>query len=682
MTENIKRQLKLIESRKHREYRRSLTKKELDEILSQLYNKEFSYMKRATLAIKLFLEYETPVILEDTKIHGLRTLIEFPEIYAQGEMDEIKKAHYVHEKGKVTNVVWDIETVLAEGLEGRRARLMNGKKADGEFVECVNETIDFTEAFCDRYAVALCKAGNEEHGKMISRVVRYGAKTMVEAFQLFRLLHFTLWGTSCYHNTVGRFDQWAYPYYLSDKNKGMTDEEALEIIEDFFLSFNRDSDLYYSLAWGDNGQSLVLGGMLPDGSNGVNELTYLALTASKELRQIDPKINLRVDKNTPAQLFEAGTELTKIGLGFPQYSNDDVVIPCLEYWGYKKEDARNYAIAACWEFIIPKIALDIPNIGGTPIAGVVSAVIHTKLKDCQNTEQLFEYVKADIYKKTCEMTEAVKNLYMEPSPYVSMLMADCLENGRDMSEGMTYNNYGFHGVGLSCAADQIAAIDSLMFKQKLFDADRLLKGLETNFKEDAELKYMLRNKADKMGRDDSANEIGNRLLNIFADSLEGVKNERGGIFRAGTGSAMYYVWQSEVLGTTADGREAFDYFPANFSPSLFLTKAGPLSVLMGFSPESLLRTSNGGPMTFELHDTVFKNEDSVKKVAQLVRAYILNGGHQLQINAVNREKMIQAQKEPEKYQDLIVRVWGWSGHFVELDKCYQNQIIKRVEFDV
>jgi len=102
---------------------------------------------------------------------------------------------------------------------------------------------------------------------------------------------------------------------------------------------------------------------------------------------------------------------------------------------------------------------------------------------------------------------------------------------------------------------------------------------------------------------------------------------------------------------------------------------------MGFSPDSLLRTSNGGPMTFELHDTVFKNEDSVEKVASLVCAYILNGGHQLQINAVNREKMIKAQSEPEKYQDLIVRVWGWSGHFVELDKCYQDQIIKRVEFD-
>ncbi len=682
MTDNIKRQLEFIESRKHREYRRDLTQEEINEILPQIYNKELSYMKRATMALKLFLEYETPVILEDTKIHGLRTLKGFPEIYAPGEMDEIKKSHYVHEKGKVTNVVWDIDAVLKEGLEGRRSRLIRGRKADSEFVECVNETIDFTEAFCDRYAYALKASEKAEAGEMISRVIRNGAKTMLEAFQLFRLLHFTLWGTSCYHNTVGRFDQWLYPYYLSDKKKGMTDDEALELIEDFFLSFNRDSDLYYSLAWGDNGQSLVLGGMLPDGSNGVNELTYLALTASKELRQIDPKINLRVDKNTPIELYEAATELTKIGLGFPQYSNDDVVIPCLEYWGYKPEDARNYGIAACWEFIIPKVGLDIPNIGGTPLACIVSEVIHNKLRECKNTEQLMEYVKEAIYAKTSQMCENVKNLYMEPSPYVSILMSDCLERGRDVSEGMTYNNYGFHGTGLSCAADQIAAVDSLMFKKNLFDANRLIKALETNFANDPELKNMLRNDADKMGRDENANEIGNRILDIFADSVEGIKNERGGIFRAGTGSAMYYVWHSQNLGATADGREAFDYFPANFSPSLFLKNSGPLSVLIGFTPKALLRTSNGGPMTFELHDTVFKNDDSVKKVAALVYAYIHSGGHQLQINAVNREKMIQAQLHPEDHQDLIVRVWGWSGHFVELDKCYQNQIIKRVEFDV
>lgn len=680
MTENIKQQLEYIEQRKHRSFRRALSQAELDEILPVIRNRKLSYMRRNTLRLKLFLEHETPVLLPGTKIHGLRTLVDFPDIYAPGEMDEIKKTHFVHEKGKVTNLAWDVYTVLAEGLEGRRRRLERGQKQDGEFVDCVHETIDFTEQFADRYAQALAESGNPGHGEMLSRIIRHGASTMAEALQLFRLLHFTLWASWCYHNTVGRFDQWLYPFYQADKAKGMTDEDALELIEDFFLSFNRDSDLYYSLAWGDNGQSIVLGGMLPDGSCGVNELTTLALTASKELRQIDPKINLRVDKNTPIELFEQGTELTKIGLGFPQYANDDVVIPCLEHWGYSTEDARNYAIAACWEFIIPNVAMDIPNIGGMPIAGLVRDVIVKYLPECRDTEALFTFVRQAMFAKAAEMTEAVKNLYIEPTPFQSILMQDCLENGKDISGGARYNNYGFHGTGLSCAADQIAAVDSLVFRKKQISKTRLLHGLDTNFQDDPELKYLLRNEADKMGRDESANHIGNRLLGIFADSLAGITNERGGIFRAGTGTAMYYVWHSEHLDATADGREAGEYLPANFSPSLFMTNSGPLSVLLGFAPPNLLRTANGGPMTFELHDTVFKTPDSVKKVAALVRAYICQGGHQLQLNAVNHEKLAAAQKNPEKYPDLIVRVWGWSGHFVELDPCYQNQIIKRVEY--
>lgn len=679
MNERIKDYLDYIESRKHREYRRSLTEAELAEILPQIYDKKLSYMKRNTLRLKLFLRYETPVVLEKATIQGLRTIEEFPDIYAPGEMEEIKKTHYVHEKGKVTNLTWDVYTVLSEGLEGRRKRLENGAKQDGEFVECVRETIDFTEEFADRYAKAVKDSGREEYGEMISRVVRYGAETMTEALQLFRILHFTLWASWCYHNTVGRFDQWLYPFYKADKARGMTDEEALEIIEDFFLSFNLDSDLYYSLAWGDNGQSIVLGGMLPDGSSGVNELTYMALTASRELRQIDPKINLRVNKNTPAELYEKGTELTKIGLGFPQYANDDIVIPCLKHWGYSEEDARNYTIAACWEFIIPNEAMDIPNIGGMPLAELVRNAVTEHLEECENTEELFEFVRKEIFKKAHEMTENVKNLYIEPAPFESLLLAHCLENGKDISAGAKYNNYGFHGTGLSCGADQIAAVDSLVFGGAI-SKERLLRGMETDFEDDAELKYLLRNKADKMGRDENANRIGDRLLGIFADALEGIKNERGGIFRGGTGTAMYYVWHSENLGATADGRCAGEYLPANFSPSLFLANSGPLSVLMGFTPENLLRTANGGPMTFELHDTVFKTPDSVKKVAALVKAYIDNGGHQLQINAVNHEKLVAAQKNPDAYRDLIVRVWGWSGHFTELGECYQNQIIKRVEY--
>jgi formate C-acetyltransferase len=172
------------------------------------------------------------------------------------------------------------------------------------------------------------------------------------------------------------------------------------------------------------------------------------------------------------------------------------------------------------------------------------------------------------------------------------------------------------------------------------------------------------------------------LLDTFADVLKGRYNERGGIFRGGTGSAMYYIWHASDLPATADGRKAEENLGANYSPSLFIRANGPVSILQSFAKPHLRRVINGGPLTIELHDTVFRNEEAVGKVAVLVKSFMDLGGHQLQLNAVNRDTLVDAQKHPENYKNLIVRVWGWSGYFVELDKVYQDHIMERMELVV
>jgi formate C-acetyltransferase len=143
---------------------------------------------------------------------------------------------------------------------------------------------------------------------------------------------------------------------------------------------------------------------------------------------------------------------------------------------------------------------------------------------------------------------------------------------------------------------------------------------------------------------------------------------------------MYYLWHARELPATADGRAAGEMLSANFSPSLNLNDAGPLSVISAMARPNLCRVCNGGPLTLEVHDTVMRNQEGLRKVAQLVRTYIHLGGHQLQLNAVNRENLLDAQRNPEAHQNLIVRVWGWSGHFVQLDKAYQDQIIERTSY--
>lgn len=641
------------------EIRHELSSERWNAISAQIQNPALTLSERAALRLKLFLEEETIVKNEGENIPVWRTIRAFPDIYAEGEKERLMEGHYIHEQGRVCNISSDWEGVLREGLLPRREK---GTKD-------MQTTIDAVIAYADRYEIAA-----------LSDAIRNGAKSYLTALQMFRVLHFCLWASNVYHNTVGRFDQYMYPYYKKDIENGILDDEkALALTEEFFLSFNRDSDLYTGMQQGDNGQSLMLGGCRADGSCAVNELTYISLKASLHNRRIDPKINLRVNKDTPIELYELCTELTKQGLGFPQYANDDVVLPALMKMGYDEADARNYTVAACWEFIIPGVAMDIPNIGAVSHAELVRNVIIDKLETCGSFEELMECVRIAEIAEAERQESAFKPLWIEPAPYQSVLMSDCTH---DVSEGAKYNNYGIHGTGFSTAVDQLAAVREYVFGDHSVSKAELIDAMQNDYANHIALKHKLRENAPKLGRDEACEELLDTLITYFHDAWWGRINERGGIFRTGTGSAMYYLWHARSLGATADGRAAGEMLAANFSPSLLLNDAGPLSVLQAMARPVLGQVCNGGPMTLELHDTVFKNAEGIRKVAQLVRTYILLGGHQLQLNAVSRETLLDAQKNPENHKNLIVRVWGWSGHFVQLDKGYQDQIIERTSYSI
>ncbi len=640
------------------EHLRELSTEEWNAIEREIQDPKLTLAQRAALRLKLFLSLERIVKNPGERIYAWRTIKAFPDIYAPGERETLQAWHHVHEQGRVCNISSDWGGVLNEGLMPRR----DLTTPEGR------ETIDAVLAYADQY-------GDDN----LSRAIRTGAAGYLEALNTFRILHFALWASNVYHNTVGRFDQYMWPFLKADMDKGMTEEEALSLTEEFFLSFNRDSDLYIGMQQGDNGQSLMLGGCDRDGKSAVNPLTTLCLKASLHNRRIDPKINLRVNKDTPLELYELCTQLTRQGLGFPQYANDDVVIPALIQMGYAPEDARNYVVAACWEFIIPGVAMDIPNIGAVSLAGVVAGVIRESLPACKTYEELEGKVREAIRLDAEKTFASLSPLFMEPAPYQTVLMQDVTH---DISEGAKYNNYGFHGTGFATAVDQLAAVRRYVFDEKTIARETLLDALDSNFESNPGLGRLLREDAPKLGRDEECEQVAERLLDAFADALEPMRNERGGRVRAGTGSAMYYLWHSRELGATADGRRGGEPLSANFSPSLMLRDAGPLSVIGAMVRTGLSRVMNGGPLTLELHDTVFKHSEGITKVAQLVQTYINMGGHQLQLNAVSREQMLDAQAHPEAHGNLIVRVWGWSGHFVQLDKGYQDQIIERNSYNV
>lgn len=689
MTERIEALKAFIWNRKHHAFRRTPEQLGLDRLCETFKAEGVAPVERSARMLRALLEAEVAVILDGETIVATRTITRIPSVFTEEEWADIRSHHTLHERGTLSNISADYEGILRDGLGVRKAQvearmddagLTTEQKA---FLSAALECIEAVQGFILKYHKCALDAGLDKVAEDLGHIHSHAPETFHQALQLLRIVHYALWESDCYHNTLGRFDQYIYPYYKADKDAGrITDEEAFDLIEEFFLSCNKDSDLYIGMQQGDNGQSIVLGGRNQKGEYLFNEVSRMCLRASYELNLIDPKINLRCDGNTPLEVYKLGAQLTKRGLGFPQYDNDDVVIPGLLKLGYSPEDAYNYVVAACWEFIVPKNGMEIVNIDALSFAGVVSAALE-HLGDYPTYEAFYAYVDSLIKAECDRITKAHDNLYIVPAPWMSMLMGGCIERAQDITLGGNSNNYGVHGTGLSTAADSLEVVKKYYYEEKSITLEVLMDCIHNNFKGHEALQERLRNEAPKMGLDqEEPDAIGGALLHSFAEGLRGKLNERGGIWRAGTGTAMYYIFHAKDLPATPDGRCAGEVIPANFTPSMFLRQQGPVSVMRSFSKQHLEDTINGGPLTIELDQSIFRNDETVEKLAMLIRNYMRLGGHQLQLNTLNRDTLLDAKKHPELHRDLIVRVWGWSGYFVELDECYQDHIIERIKYKI
>jgi len=655
---------------------------------------QLSWPQRAARLIQHMCEAQEVVILPEERIVFTRTTEKIPPVYSEAQQRDLTLGCALHELGPISNICADWEMVLSQGLSHRRKvalasreRLKNDPKAV-EFLNGAIETIDAVLDLAFRYAEEAARNQRHDIAKILYRVPAQPASNFHEALQALRLCHAVLWLGGHYHCGLGRFDQYMWPYLKKDLDLGRIDlNGAEELLAEFFLSLNKDSDLYPGIQQGDNGQSLMLGGVLRDGSSGVNELTYMVLRVARGVGMIDPKINLRVAKDTSLDLLELAAELTQIALGFPQYSNDDVVIPGLVAHGYDLEDARDYSVAACWEFLIPGRGMEVVNVGAVSMPAAVDSAIRSGLADGEEFEKILNRVGANLRSQVAQLAERTARLLLPPAPYYSVLMNGCLECGRDLSHGLKYNNSGIHGACSANAADALAAVKTFVFDECSLSPQRLLDALDTNFDHDEALRRRLLDEAPKVGNDDAcADAMLVELFNRFADACEAnANNGRGGIFRPGSGSAMFYVWLAQghdamtepVVGATADGRKRGGFFSSSLAPSPGVRVRGPFSVLKSYSKIDYQRICNGGPLTLEVSDTVFRNPEAVYQVALLIRLFATVGCQQLQINALNVESLKEAQLHPEQHKNLVVRVWGWSGYFCELDEAYQNQIIGR-----
>ena len=625
---------------------------------------------------------ETPLIMPGERIVLTRTItdanaifikeegkdrIDLPCMFTKEEWLEVKSKHFIHEAGFLSNVIPDFAKILSRGLLDYR------KEADIYGQQMIDALIDL----CDRYAAAAKAQGRDDIAETLAQVPRYPARNFRQALQMIRIINFAAWLEGNYHITMGRFDLYCWPYLQADLTSGVhTEDTALDLLCDFFLSFNKDTDLYFSILRGDNGQSITLGGVDREGKAVFNTLSRLCLLASKRLQVIDPKINIRVNKETPLEIYELGSELTAVGLGFPQYTNDDIVIPGFMKLGYSLEDARDYAIAACWEIVVPILSADIINVGALSLAKVVDKAFHEALPAAKSFEEFYAAVKEGIFAECDTITGSMRDLWFIPSPFYGLFFPF-----EDISKGGKYNNFGIHGTGVATAADSLAAIKKYVFEEKTISPADYIAAVDADFEGCPELLAKLRYDTPKMGNDDDfVDAIAVQLLADFADALEPKRNCRGGRFRAGTGSAMYYLWHAEQIGASPDGRRKGEGLGTNYSASLYARNQGPFSIVKSFSKPDLTRNCNGGPLTLEFHSSTFHSLDGIQKLALLVRSFVELGGHQIQLNTVDADTLKDAQAHPEKYAQLIVRIWGWSAYFVELDKRFQDHVIARSEY--
>lgn len=666
------------------------------ELLAECELENLSWMQRSARLVRRMCEAEAAHarIEPDEQIVFWRAVRQVPPVYSPQAWAKLSAGHTLHELGPISNICADWGQILSQGLLGRRqvAEATRRKQADNpqalEFLDCAIETIDAVLALASAYAAEARQQGRADLVAILERVPAHPARTFHEALQSLRLCHSVVWLGGHYHVGLGRLDQYLMPYLQADlASDRLTVDAAEELLAEFFISLNKDSDLYPGVQQGDNGQTVTLGGVKPDGTCALNELTRMALRLSCDLAMIDPKINLRISPQTDLELLTLAAELTRKGLGFPQYANDEVVIPGLVAHGYELEDARDYTVAACWEFIIPGKGMEIVNIGAVSLPFAVDCSIRAALAAREDFDQILERTGQNISGQVADLARAYENLLLPPAPYYSVLMDGCLETGKDLSQGLKYNNFGVHGAASANAADALAAVKSLVYDASEIPPHNLLAALQADFDGYESLRRRLAENASKVGNaDDQADEMLRLLFDAFARACEQYgRTDRGGVLRPGTGSAMYYLWLAQghagmrepVVEATADGRRRGDPFSANLAPAPGAPVTGPISVLQSFSKIDYRRVCNGGPVTLELSDTVFRNPEALQKVAMLVRTFASLGCQQLQLNSLNAQTLLDARVHPERHRNLIVRVWGWSGYFCELSPEYQDHILNR-----
>jgi len=506
----------------------------------------------------------------------------------------------------------------------------------------------------------------------------------------------------------GRLDQHLWPLYRKEKTEGtLTDERLYDLLGCFWVKFNNhpsppkmgvtasESSTYTDFCL------INLGGVKPDGSDAVNEMSYILLDVIKEMRILQPGSMVQISRKNPDRFVHKALDIIRTGFGQPSCFNTEALIQEMLRQGKSITDARNGGASGCVEtgafgteaywlsgyFNIPKVLELTLNDGYDRRSHCQIGPKTGNAVDFKTFDDLTAAFRSqlnwliDLKIRGNNIIEKTFGKWL-PVPFLSLLVEDCISNGKDYNcGGARYNTTYIQGVGLGTVTDMMTSIRYNIYETKKLTWKEMLSALEADFEGYEELQHDLIYNTPKYGNDDDyADQHAVVAFEIYYDAVNGRPNARGGVHRINMLPTTSHVYFGSVIGATPDGRKAGRPLSEGISPVQGADREGPTSVMKSASKIDHLRTG-GTLLNQKFSPSFFEDEESYNCLTALIRSYFSLDGHHVQFNVVNAETLKDAQKHPELHRDLIVRVAGYSDYFNDLGEDLQNEIIMRTEHE-
>jgi pyruvate formate-lyase/glycerol dehydratase family glycyl radical enzyme len=634
-------------------------------------------------------------------------------------MEQRSPGHTVLDNKIYRKGMLDFQQDIQQSLD--RLDLLNDPQAYAKQEElkamliCADAIIRFAERHAERARVLARQESNPRRRAELERIAEvctyvpaHAPRDFWEALQYYWFVHLGVttemnpWDSFC----PGRLDQHLYPFYKKGLDEGtLTREQAQELLQCFWIKFNNqpappkvgvtaaESGTYTDFAQINNG------GLKEDGSDGVNEMTFLILDVIEEMRLVQPSSSIQVSKKNPDRFIKRAARIIRTGFGQPSVFNTDLIVQELIRMGKSVADARNGGSSGCVEvgafgkeayiltgyFNLPKVLELTLNNGVDPRTGRQIGIETGEPEQFGSFEQLFEAYRRqlnyliDVKMRGNNIIEQLYATYM-PAPFLSILIDDCIACGRDYHDGgPRYNTNYIQGVGVGTITDALTALKYHVFDRKTFSMSDLLAALRANFEGHEPLRQTLWQRTPKYGNDDDyADDVMRLVFEAYFQAVDGRPNTKGGRYRINLLPTTVHVYFGAVMGATPDGRKAGLPLSEGISPVQGADRQGPTAVLKSAAKMDHGRTG-GTLLNMKFNPQVLEGEDGLENLKDLIRSYFRLDGHHIQFNVVDAETLRKAQARPEEYQNLIVRVAGYSDYFVDLGKDLQNEIIARTE---